>query len=191
MVYRFVVLSDEDEAFVREFEFLDNQNLLDFHNALQEELEFDRSQIASFFMATESWEKEEEFTLFDMGAGSSTMENAVLEEVIFRKNQKLLYVFDFFNDRALFVEYVGEFKEEDDKEYPVCTNSKGLPPKQVTFGGVARKKYNNLVVTDDDEDDVDVDEDVVDDEIFFEGEDDEDLSEFDTSESLDEEEEED
>lgn len=187
MVYRFVVLSDEDEAFLREFEFLDNQNLLDFHNTLQEELEFDRSQIASFFMATESWEKEEEFTLFDMGAGSSTMENAVLEEVIFRKNQKLLYVFDFFNDRALFVEYVGEFKEEDDKDYPVCTNAKGLPPKQVAFGGVARKKYNNLVVTDDDDDD-DVDEEVVDDEIFFEGEDDDDLSEFDTGESVEEEE---
>ena len=190
MVYRFVVLSDEDESFVREFEFLDSQSLLDFHNALQEELEFDRSQIASFFMATESWEKEEEFTLFDMGAGSSTMENAVLEEVIFRKNQKLLYVFDFFNDRALFVEYVGEFKEED-KDYPVCTNSKGLPPKQVTFGGVARKKYNNLVVTDDDEDEVDVDEDVVNDEIFFEGEDEDDLSDFDTGENLEEEEEED
>ncbi len=188
MVYRFVVLSDEDEAFVREFEFLDSQNLLDFHNALQEELEFDRSQIASFFMATESWEKEEEFTLFDMGAGSSTMENAVLEEVIFRKNQKLLYVFDFFNDRALFVEYVGEFNEEDDKEYPVCTNSKGLPPKQVTFGGVARKKYNNLVVTDEDDDEVD--EEVVDDEIFFEGEDEEELSDFDTSDSPEEEEEE-
>lgn len=57
MVYRFVVLSDEDEAFVREFEFLDSHSLLDFHNALQDELEFDRSQIASFFMATESWEK--------------------------------------------------------------------------------------------------------------------------------------
>lgn len=190
MVYRFVVLSDEDESFVRELEFLDSQSLLDFHNALQEELEFDRSQIASFFMATESWEKEEEFTLFDMGAGSSTMENAVLEEVIFRKNQKLLYVFDFFNDRALFVEYVGEFKEEDDKDYPVCTNAKGLPPKQVTFGGVARKKYNSLVVTDDDEDEVDVDEEVVNDEIFFEGEDEDDLSDFDTSDSLEEEEEE-
>ncbi len=191
MVYRFVVLSDEDESFVREFEFLDSQTLLDFHNALQEELEFDRSQIASFFMATESWEKEEEFTLFDMGAGSSTMENSVLEEVIFRKNQKLLYVFDFFNDRALFVEYVGEFKEEEDKDYPVCTNSKGLPPKQVTFGGVARKKYNSLVVTDDDEDEVDVDEEVVNDEIFFEGEEEEeDLSDFDSGESLEEEEDE-
>jgi len=177
-----VVLSDEDEAFVREFEFLESHSLLDFHNAIQEELEFDRSQIASFYMATDSWEKEEEFTLFDMGAGSSTMENAILEDVIFRKNQKLLYVFDFFNDRALFIEYVGESKEIDEREYPLCTNSKGLPPKQVTFGGVSRKKYNNLIVTDDEE------EEVVDDEIFFDSEDDETLGEFDSIENVEEEE---
>ena len=186
MVYRFVVLTDEDETFVREFEFLDSHTLLDFHNAIQEELEFDKSQIASFYMATETWEKEEEFTLFDMGAGSSTMENAVLEDVIFRKNQKLLYVFDFFNDRALFVEYVGETKEDENMEYPICTNSKGLPPKQVSFGGVARKKYNNLVVTDDEDDEID--EEVIDDEIFFDSEDEEGLSEFDTTETAEEEE---
>lgn len=186
MVYRFVVLTDEDETFVREFEFLDSHTLLDFHNTIQEELEFDKSQIASFYMATETWEKEEEFTLFDMGAGSSTMENAVLEDVIFRKNQKLLYVFDFFNDRALFVEYVGETKEDENMEYPVCTNSKGLPPKQVSFGGVARKKYNNLVVTDDE--DEEIDEEVIDDEIFFDSEDEEGLSEFDATETAEEEE---
>lgn len=186
MVYRFVVLTDEDETFVREFEFLDSHTLLDFHNTIQEELEFDKSQIASFYMATETWEKEEEFTLFDMGAGSSTMENAVLEEVIFRKNQKLLYVFDFFNDRALFVEYVGETKEDENMEYPICTNSKGLPPKQVSFGGVARKKYNNLVVTDDEDDEID--EEVIDDEIFFDSEDEEGLSEFDSTETAEEEE---
>ncbi|MZP55569.1 MAG: hypothetical protein GT600_08990, partial [Bacteroidales bacterium] len=110
MVYKFVVLSDEDESFVREFEFLDSHTLMDFHNMIQEELEFDKSQMASFYLATDNWEKEEEFTLFDMGTGSSTMEVAVLEEIIFRKNQKLLYVFDFFNDRALFVEYTGESK---------------------------------------------------------------------------------
>ena len=72
MVYKFVVLSDEDESFMREFEFLDSQTLLDFHNIIQEELEFDKSQMASFFMATDNWEKEEEFTLFDMGTGSSS-----------------------------------------------------------------------------------------------------------------------
>jgi len=40
MVYKFVVLSDEDESFVREFEFLDTHTLLDFHNLIQDELEF-------------------------------------------------------------------------------------------------------------------------------------------------------
>jgi hypothetical protein len=190
MVYKFVVLSDEDESFVREFEFLDSHTLLDFHNLIQDELEFDKSQMASFFMATDNWEKEEEFTLFDMGAGSSTMDDGILEDIIFRKNQKLLYVFDFFNERSLFVEYTGEVKEIDGREYPSCTNSKGLPPKQVVFGGTSRKLYNNIVVSVDDDDDDDVEPPEVD-ELFLEGGDDEEpLSDFDSLDPVTEEEEE-
>jgi hypothetical protein len=185
MVYKFVVLSDEDESFVREFEFLDTHTLIDFHNLIQDELEFDKSQLASFFMATDNWEKEEEFTLFDMGTGSSTMETAVLEDIIFRKNQKLLYVFDFFNDRALFIEYTGEAKEIEGRELPICSNSKGVPPKQVIFGGTARKLYNNIVVSDDDEDD---DEPEVDD-LFLGEDDDESLPDFENIDNLNEEEE--
>jgi hypothetical protein len=186
MVYKFVVLSDEDESFVREFEFLDSQTLMDFHNLIQEELEFDKSQMASFYLATDNWEKEEEFTLFDMGTGSSTMESAVLEDIIFRKNQKLLYVFDFFNDRALFVEYTGEAKEIEDREYPVCTNSKGVPPKQVVFGSSSRKLYNNIVVSDDDDEEDDEPE--VDD-LFLNGEDEESLPDFENIDNLNEEDE--
>jgi hypothetical protein len=187
MVYKFVVLSDEDDSFVREFEFLDSQTLMDFHNIIQEELEYDKSQMASFYLATDNWEKEEEFTLFDMGTGSSTMETAVLEEIIFRKNQKLLYVFDFFNDRALFVEYTGETKEIEDREYPICTNSKGIPPKQVVFGTSSRKLYNNIVVSDDDDED---EEEPEVDELFLEGEDGEPpLPDFENPEILNEEEE--
>ena len=184
MVYKFVVLSDEDESFVREFEFLDTHTLLDFHNMLQDELEFDKSQMASFFMATDNWEKEEEFTLFDMGTGSSTMDSAVLEDIIFRKNQKLLYIFDFFNERALFVEYTGEGKEIEGHELPACTNSKGVPPKQVIFGGSSRKLYNNIVVADDeDEDEPEVDE------LFLDGDDEETLPDFDNIDNISEEEE--
>jgi hypothetical protein len=184
MVYKFVVLSDEDESFVREFEFLDSHTLMDFHNMLQDELEFDKSQMASFYMATDNWEKEEEFTLFDMGTGSSTMEEAVLEDIIFRKNQKLLYVFDFFNERALFVEYTGESKENSDREYPVCTNSKGVPPKQVIFGRSSRKLYNNIVVAeDDDEEDSEVDD------LFLNGEDEDNLPDFENIDTLSEDEE--
>jgi hypothetical protein len=185
MVYKFVVLSDEDESFVREFEFLDTHTLLDFHNLIQDELEFDKSQMASFFMTTDNWEKEEEFTLFDMGTGSSTMDTAVLEDIIFKKNQKLLYVFDFFNERALFVEYTGETPEIEGRELPSCTNSKGVPPKQVIFGGTARKLYNNIVVSIDDDDD---DEPEVDD-LFLDGDDEDNLPDFDNIENLNEDEE--
>jgi hypothetical protein len=181
MVYKFVVLSNEDESFVREFEFLDNQNLMDFHNLIQDELEFDKSQMASFFLATDNWEKEEEFTLFDMGTGSSTMEDAIFEDIIFKKNQKLLYVFDFFNERALFVEYTGEIKEIHGREYPICTNSKGVPPKQVVFESTIRKKFNNIVVSDEEEDD---DEQDVDDDLLFNNEDDENLSDFEKIDNL-------
>jgi hypothetical protein len=183
MVYKFVVLSDEDESFVREFEFLDSHTLLDFHNMLQEELEFDKSQMASFYLATDSWEKEEEFTLFDMGTGSSTMEAAVLEDIIFKKNQKLLYVFDFFNERGLFVEYTGETEEVKGREYPSCTNSKGLPPKQVIFGSSSRKLYNNIIVSDDDDDDDDAEVD----DLFLDNEDD-DLGGFETDDILEDDE---
>jgi len=180
MVYKFVVLSDEDESFVREFEFLDTHTLLDFHNILQEELEFDKSQMASFYLTTDNWEKEEEFTLFDMGTGSSTMEMAVLEEIIFKKNQKLLYVFDFFNERGLFVEYTGELQEIDDREYPICTNSKGIPPKQVVFGGTSRKLYNNIIVSDDEEDDDDTDVE----DLFLNSDDEETLGNFENEDPL-------
>ena len=184
MVYKFLVLSDEVESFVREFEFLDSHTLLDFHNLIQDELEFDKSQMASFFMTTDNWEKEEEFTLFDMGTGSSTMEVGVLEDIIFRKNQKLLYVFDFFNERALFIEYTGEAKEVEGREYPSCANSKGVPPKQVVFGGSSRKLYNSIVVSDDD----DEDEPEVDD-LFLEGDDEETLPDFENIDNLNEDEE--
>lgn len=180
MVYIFVVLSDEDDTFVREFEFLDSQTLMDFHTLLQEELEFDKSQMASFWLATDNWEKEEEFTLFDMGAGSSTMDDAILEDIIFRKNQRLIYIFDFFNERGLFIEFTGEADEVEGREYPACTNSKGVPPKQVIFGRSARKKYNSLVVDDDeDEDEVEIDD------LYFDAEDEDTLPGFDSIDSLD------
>ncbi|MBE0675404.1 MAG: hypothetical protein IH591_12155 [Bacteroidales bacterium] len=179
MVYKFVVLSDEDDAFVREFEFLDSQSLMDFHNILQEELEYDKSQMASFYLATDNWEKEEEFTLFDMGAGSSTMDDAILEDIIFRKNQKLLYIFDFFNERGLFIEYTGESQEIEGREYPVCTNSKGVPPKQVVFGGSARKKYNNLIVADEeDEEEAEIDD------LYFNSEDEDTLPDFENIDNI-------
>jgi hypothetical protein len=112
------------------------------------------------------------------------LEVAVFEDIIFRKNQKLLYVFDFFNERALFVEFTGETKEINGRDYPSCTNSKGIPPKQVVFGGRSHKLYNNIVVSvDEDEDEPEVDD------LFLNGDDEEPLPDFDNLDNLNEEEE--
>lgn len=133
MIYRFVALSDEEESFIREFELNETDTLLNFHNALQEELEYDRSQMASFFTASKDWEKEEEFTLFEMGPGTSLMEELTIDDLVVDKNQKLLYIFDQFNERALFIEATGTTEEIDGREYPSCTRSQGKPPRQVQF----------------------------------------------------------
>ncbi|MCA1756694.1 MAG: plasmid pRiA4b ORF-3 family protein [Bacteroidales bacterium] len=133
MIYRFVAISDEEDSFIREFELKETDNLLDFHNALQEELEYDMSQMASFFTASKKWEKEEEFTLFEMGPGTSLMEAVTIDDIVIDKNQKLLYIFDQFNERALFLEATGTTDEIDGREYPSCTRSQGKPPKQVQF----------------------------------------------------------
>lgn len=133
MIYRFVIISGEEDSFLREFELSESNNLLDFHNALQEELEFDKSQIASFFTVNKNWEKEEEFTLIDMGANTTVMDSVIIDDIIIDPNQKLLYVFDQFNERALFIEVVGTSEPIDGLEYPACTRSVGKPPRQIVF----------------------------------------------------------
>lgn len=149
MVLKFSILSDDNDSFEREFELLDNQTLLDFHNMIQTELEYDKSQLASFFTADDDWERLEEYTLFDMGANHSTMEETNIDDILIDANQKLLYVFDYFNNRALYIEYLGETKERDDVEYPICTFAKGDPPKQVTFRRKGKKVSNDVVLSED------------------------------------------
>ena len=75
-------------------------------------------------------------------------------------------------------------KEIEGRELPTCTNSKGIPPKQVVFGSTSRKLYNNIVVSDDD----DEDEPEVDD-LFLGEDDDESLPDFENIDNLTEDEE--
>lgn len=156
MIFKFVVISGEEEDFLREFDLDENNTLLDFHNILQEELEYDKSQLASFFTTTQKWEKEEEFTLFEMGANTTPMDEVIIDDILIEDNQKLLYVFDIFNERALFIECIGQAEEKEERIYPLCTRSQGRPPQQVMFS-----RFTSAVARlseDDDEDDIEGDD---------------------------------
>lgn len=128
------MISGEVEGFAREFDILGTQTFYDFHLAIQKNLEFDTSQIASFFLTDATWNKIKEFTLFDLDDDDTSvapMDVATIEEFVKEPKQRLLYTFDMFNDRAFFIELVAKVKESESKKLPACIFEKGEPPVQI------------------------------------------------------------
>ena len=137
MVLKFRLVGTGTEPFFRDFEIKDNQTFWDFHNAIQEELGYDNKQMASFFLANNKWEKGLEINLFDMTDDTFTpviiMDSTQLCELLSEEKQRLLYVFDFFSDRAFYIELLSKNPEEKNKKYPECTAGRGNPPDQLVI----------------------------------------------------------
>ncbi len=137
MVFKFRLVGTGKEPFFREFEIKDNQTFFDFHNAIQEELGYDNNQMASFYLANNKWEKGLEINLFDMTDDTFTpviiMDSTQLCELLSEEKQRLLYVFDFFSDRAFYIELLSKNPEEKNKKYPECTAGRGNPPDQLVI----------------------------------------------------------
>ena len=135
MVLKFRLISNEQDDFVRDFEILADQSFFHLHMDIQENLHFDKSQIASFFICSPDWEKEQEISLFELSEEESakviTMENAVIKDHISEVHDKLVYVFDIFNDRMFFAELVEIKKEDSSARYPFCSQETGSAPQQI------------------------------------------------------------
>jgi len=135
MVSVFRLISDELDNFRRDFEIKSDQKFYDLHIAIQNNLCYDKSQVASFFICDDHWEKLQEITLVGISDEESHrllfMDKETIQNHVTDLRQKLLYVFDFFNERSFFIELV-EIKEADDSAtYPVCITAKGKPPQQI------------------------------------------------------------
>lgn len=135
MIYKFRMLSDEDELFLRDFEVDSESTFLTFHKAIQENLGFDPGQLASFFLADEQWNKGMELTLIDMQNDTQMaaipMESVKIKELITTRKERLLYVYDIFTDRSLFIELIDILEPKPNVNYPVCTASVGDAPIQM------------------------------------------------------------
>jgi len=121
MVFRFRMLSDENDRFVRDYEVLYDTTLLDFHQFILSSLEYEDC-MASFFTADDRWEKGREFTLMEMSDGSEegpeTMENVTLGQIIHKNRDRLIYLFDLFGDRAYYLELTGAYEAAEGASYP-------------------------------------------------------------------------
>lgn len=121
MVFRFRMLSDENDRFVRDYEVLYDTTLLDFHRFILEALDYEDC-MASFFTADDRWNKGREFTSEDMGDGGPDaplpMEGVALGQVIHNLRDRLIYLFDLFGDRAYYLELTGAYEAKEGEVYP-------------------------------------------------------------------------
>lgn len=128
------MISGEDKAFLRDYEVDSSQTFLHFHKLIQDNLDYDSKQLASFFLADENWNKGLELTLFDMenegGPAAIPMGSVKISDIIKGRKERLLYVYDIFTDNSFFIELMDLYKPAKDIQYPMCSASVGDPPIQ-------------------------------------------------------------
>jgi len=135
MIYQFIITSQESKNFHLEIELGEKQSFFDFHSGIQKCLDFESHQLASFFISDSTWRKHKEISLLDLGLNGGiylTMQKTKLSDLIKTEGQQLIYTFDFFNDRSLYIELTGIIMEKNLKE-PRVTMKQGDVPVQV-FG---------------------------------------------------------
>ena len=134
MVYKFTILSDEIDTFVRVITIDSEAKFLDLHNAILESVSYEKNLMTSFFICSDNWEKGQEVTLVEMESSSEydnlVMEDTSLEELLVDENQKLLYVFDMISDRVFFIELT-EIIPRKNQDKAICITSEGKPPVQI------------------------------------------------------------
>ena len=133
MIYRFTIISDEVDDFVREIQIDPEATFFDLHEAILKAANYTNDQMTSFFICDDDWEKEKEITLEEMDNNpemdSWIMKETCLNELIEDEKQKLLYVFDYMTERCFFIE-LSEIITGKEIKGAKCTKKSGEAPKQ-------------------------------------------------------------
>lgn len=134
MVYRFILISNEVDDFIREFKLDSEASFYELHQAILASCHYTDNQPTSFFICNEEWEQEQEILLEDMGTSRSDedlylMKTTRLSEFIEDEKQRLVYVFDPLDNRMFFME-LAEICFGQTQEHPVCSREHGEAPQQ-------------------------------------------------------------
>lgn len=144
-IYKFRILSDEKEDFIRDIEIKSTQTFESFHYAIIESIEFAGNELASFFICDRKWNKTKEITLIDMKIEidekeknddfddeeevkivyqTSIMKDSKINQFIEDPHQRMVWEYDFFNLRTLYIELLKIVPAIDGIDYPRCTLKK-------------------------------------------------------------------
>lgn len=143
-VYRFRLLFEEQEDFLRDIEIKPGQTFKDFHDIILQSVDIESNELASFFICDQGWNKQREITLIDMGVKIPDtdfdeddrkpvniplpvmiMEDVKIREVIEDPHQRILFEYNFLNPTTFFIELMKIVEGDPKKVYPVCVKKEG------------------------------------------------------------------
>ena len=106
MIYRFTIISDEVDDFVREIQIDPEATFYDFHEAILKSVGYANDQMTSFFICDDDWEKGKEVTLEEMDDNpeidSWVMKDTAISELVEDEKQKTAICIRLHN-RTLFL----------------------------------------------------------------------------------------
>ncbi|MBP3432329.1 MAG: hypothetical protein J6K40_01190 [Alistipes sp.] len=121
IIFKYRMLSDESDNFVRDFEVYPDMTLREFSDFLLRALHYDECMV-SIFKSDAEWRPVEEFSEIDMGDDMPgvprCMDNARLMEVNNDFHDRLIYTFDMLNNRSFYLELLDMQRPQADLEYP-------------------------------------------------------------------------
>lgn len=131
MAYRVRIILDVPTDVIRDIIINEDTTLEDFHLAIAKAFGFKGQEMASFFKTNNNWEQGEEIPLFNMSEDQNTptMQNTKLKDIFINKEDKLIYVYDFFAMWTFFVEFIKNIESTNNKEPKVIFEFGNTPEK--------------------------------------------------------------
>jgi len=135
-IYKFRVVIEGQDIIFRDIEIKNSQNFEEFHQIILKAFNFDNSQMASFYVSDEDWDKGQEIALFDMsiqendGEKVLEMSKTTIADIVTTINDHLLYTYDFLNMWNFFIELIEINEQEAKDNYPQIVTSEGEAPLQ-------------------------------------------------------------
>ena len=121
IIFKYRMLSDESDNFVRDFEVYPDMTLAKFSSFLLEALGYEPTMV-SIFKADAEWRPIEEFSEIDMGddipGAPRCMDTVSLMEVTNDFHDRLIYTFDMLNNRSYYLELIDMQRPEKEFAYP-------------------------------------------------------------------------
>lgn len=133
MVYKIRLILNIEEDTIRDIAIEGSSSLEDLHNAITSSFGFAGDEMASFYRSDESWIQGEEFPLFDMSEGHDRkiqMSEISIDQLLMRENDKMIYVYDFFNMWSFYVELISTNFDHQGAALPSLLFSLGQVPNE-------------------------------------------------------------